>query len=196
VCWRKLAPHWRLFFLVMVFTGLRVSEVLALRWKHINLFARTIEVAVRRYKLAGVDAEDLRNEDGPKSAYGERVVGFTKSLARELLAKRKASEFSDEEDYFYCRRAGLPHSYSGPYIALKKACRKAGVPWAATHTWRHTNASFLYNELGWTDKQVQVHHGHHSSRFTAETYIHLKPEQLPPTDKLDELIDVRPADRR
>jgi hypothetical protein len=52
----------------------------------------------------------------------------------------------------------------------------------------------LYNDLGWTDKQVQVHHGHHSSQFTADTYIHLKPQQLPATDGLDALISTEQDD--
>jgi len=143
----ELPPYWHLFFLVMVFTGLRISEVLALRWKHIDFFARKIDVAERYYKLSGVEAADARNTDKPKSTYGVRKVGITRGLVHKLLEKRRKSEFSDDEDYFYCRRNGLPHSYSGPYIALKKACRKAGIDWAATHTFRHTNASFLYNDL-------------------------------------------------
>jgi integrase len=198
----ELPPYWHLFFLVMVFTGMRVSEVLALRWKHINMFGRTIEIVVRRYRLPNIDTDHPDNEAPPKSKYGKRTLGITEKLARKLLEKRNVTEFSDDEDYFYCRPDGLPHSYSGPYIALKKACRAAGVEWAATHSFRHSNATMLYRELGWDDKKVQIHHGHHSPQFTANTYIHLKAEELPPVDDLDALIsteqqspeDVEPRD--
>ena len=40
---------------------------------------------------------------------------------------------------------------------------------------------------------MQVHHGHHSPTFTAKSYIHLKPEELPPVDGLEALVEIEPV---
>jgi integrase len=61
---------------------------------------------------------------------------------------------------------------------LKPAARKAGIPWAGFHTFRHTCATLLFR-YGLNAKQVQIWLGHHSPAFTLEIYVHLVPEDLP-----------------
>jgi integrase len=53
---------------------------------------------------------------------------------------------------------------------LKPAARRAGVPWAGFHTFRHTCATMLFR-AGWNAKQVQMQMGHHSPTFTLATYV-------------------------
>ena len=61
---------------------------------------------------------------------------------------------------------------------LKPAARRAGVPWAGFHTFRHTNATMLFRH-GLNAKQVQMWLGHHSPAFTLATYVHLLADDLP-----------------
>ena len=69
---------------------------------------------------------------------------------------------------------------------LKPAARRAGVPWAAFHTLRHTCATMLFRN-GLNAKQVQMWLGHHSPAFTLAVYVHLLAEDLPNPGFLDEL---------
>jgi integrase len=67
---------------------------------------------------------------------------------------------------------------------LKKAGRRAGVPWVGFHTFRHTCATTLFRS-GLNAKQVQVWLGHHSPAFTLATYVHFLDDDLPDADFLD-----------
>ena len=67
---------------------------------------------------------------------------------------------------------------------LKPAARRAGVPWAGFHTFRHTCATMLFRH-GLNAKQAQMWLGHHSPAFTLATYVHLLPDDLPDPDFLD-----------
>jgi len=67
---------------------------------------------------------------------------------------------------------------------LKKAGRRAGVPWVGFHTFRHTCATTLFRR-GLNAKQVQVWLGHHSPAFTLATYVHFLDDDLPSADFLD-----------
>ena len=82
---------------------------------------------------------------------------------------------------------------------LKPAARRAGVPWAGFHTFRHTCATMLFR-YGLNAKQAQMWLGHHSPAFTLATYVHLLPDDLPDPGFLDGLTSaadrvVRPAER-
>jgi integrase len=108
-------------------------------------------------------------------------------LAQELWAARKAARRDDgESSYVFQRADRKPLDRYSPYVAVKGAARRAGVPWAGLHTLRHTCATELFNG-GLNAKQVQVWLGRHSAAFTLATYVHLLSEDLPDADFLDEL---------
>ena len=67
---------------------------------------------------------------------------------------------------------------------LKPAARRAGVPWAGFHTFRHTCATTLFHR-GVNPKQAQVWLGHHSPAFTLAVYTHLLSGDLPDVDLLE-----------
>jgi hypothetical protein len=69
---------------------------------------------------------------------------------------------------------------------LKKAGRRAGVPWVSFHTFRHTCATMLFRN-GLNAKQTQMWLGHHSPAFTLATYVHLLSDDLPGAGFLGEL---------
>jgi Phage integrase family len=69
---------------------------------------------------------------------------------------------------------------------LKKAGRRAGVPWVGFHSFHHTCATMLFRS-GLNAKQVQVWLGHHSPAFTLGTYVHLLSDDLPDAGFLDAL---------
>ena len=63
--------------------------------------------------------------------------------------------------------------YNGIYKTLKRACRLAGVDYLATHQpGRHSFATNLHENEGWTSKAIADAGGWKSPRLVAETYIH------------------------
>jgi integrase len=151
-------------------TGLRVGELIALRWEDIDLGTRRVRVRRRLYR---------GTIDTPKSRYGIRDVPISQKLAQALRAHRSASRFNSDEDPVFPNSTGGLHTSSNLLRrVVKPAAGRAGVPWASIHTLRHTCASMLFRS-GWNAKQVQMVLGHHSPAFTLSTYVHLIPDDLP-----------------
>jgi integrase len=162
--------RWRLLVRFLSQTGLRIGELIALRWEDIDLGARRVKVRRRIYK---------RTVDVPKSRYGIRDVPISTAMAQELWRHRASSGAPADDTPVFPSTVGTP--LNGEALLnrmLKPAARRAGVPWAGFHTLRHTCASMLFRS-GWNAKQVQVVLGHHSPAFTLATYVHLIPDDLP-----------------
>ena len=78
---------------------------------------------------------------------------------------------------------------------VKPAARRAGVPWAGFHTFRHTCATRPFR-AGLSAVQVQLWLGHHDPGFTLSRYVHLLPGDLPDAAFLDELEGGHRRDTR
>jgi integrase len=166
----EVPEQWRLVVRFLSQTGLRIGELVPLRWSDVDLKAGRVRVVRRLYR---------GTLDTPKSRYGVRDVPLSTALVRDLKAHRKASAFAADSDLVFPSRDGTvlqPHNLL--VRVVKPAGARAGVPWAGLHTLRHTCASRLFRS-GWNAKQVQMVLGHHSPAFTLTTYVHLIPEDLP-----------------
>jgi integrase len=171
----ELPDEWRLFFELLAHTGLRIGEAVALTWEDVDFAKRRVYVRRRLYR---------GRFDSPKSRYGRRAVPLSKGLTRRLAHARGTRP--NEVPVFPSSRGGYLEPSNLMSRVLKPAARKAGVPWAGFHTFRHTCATMLFRH-GMNAKQVQVWLGHHSPAFTLATYVHLLPDDLPGADFLDAL---------
>ena len=172
-------PEWRLLIRFIAYTGLRIGEVVALRWSDVDLAGGRIHVSRRLYR---------DTYDAPKSAYGRRDVPISDTLASDLLAHRASAVHAGDGDLVWPTRNGTPHKRENlSRRVLKPAAERGGVPWAGFHTLRHTCATMLFR-AGATPKQVQIVLGHHSPAFTLATYVHLLPDDLPDPSLLDAVV--------
>ncbi len=164
----EIPERWRLFFTLLAQTGLRIGEAVALRWKDVDLSRRYVHVRRRWYR---------GSFDSPKSKYGRRDVPISEPLARELELRWLMEE--NVEGLVFPSAAGtVLDSANLMRRVLKPAARRAGVPWAGFHTFRHTCATMLFRR-GANPKQAQLWLGHHSAAFTSDVYVHLLPDDLP-----------------
>lgn len=166
----KTDDDWRLFIRLLLETGLRISEAVALTWADVDLGRKRVHVRRRLYRgsLAA-----------PKSRHGRRDVPLSPELARLLWAHRGTTRHSlDADPVFASSTGGMLDPGNLTARVLKPAAKLAGVEWAGFHTLRHTCATRLF-ELGLNAKQVQVWLGHHSPAFTMATYVHLLSDDLP-----------------
>ena len=160
----------RLLVTVLLETGLRISELVALTWADVDLGRRRIGIRRRLYR-GGLAA--------PKSRYGRRDVPISGHVARALWTHRGAVEAAQDADpVFASTTRGMLDPHNLAARMFKPAAKRAGVGWASWHTLRHTCATELFRR-GLNAKQVQVWLGHHSPAFTMATYVHLLADDLP-----------------
>jgi integrase len=176
-------PRLRLFFRVLAETGLRVSEAIALEWRHVALDGSRPHVKVRQARVRG-------RLGLPKSKHGRRDVPLSPALVSALRSHRTAGD--EERDLVFTanptkdapRGAPLrPENVRNRY--LRPAAEEAGAPWMGFHSLRHTCASMLF-ERGRNAVQVQRWLGHHSPAFTLATYVHLLGDDVGEPLSLDE----------
>ena len=116
----------RLLVTLLAQSGLRISELLPLRWKDIDFGKRRLRV---RRSLS-------RGQIGaPKSRYGRRDVPLTEAMTRALWNARKApgADGRDEALIFPDRDGGYLDR-TQVFRVVKAAGKTAGVPWAGLHT--------------------------------------------------------------
>jgi integrase len=169
----EVPDEWRLFFNVLAHTGLRIGEAVALTWADIDFGKRRLHVRRRLYR---------GRFDSPKSRYGRRAVPLTEGLGQALWRLRGTAP--DEAPVFTTRDGTYLDASNVAARVLKPAAKRAGVPWAGFHTFRHTCATMLFRH-GLNAKQAQMWLGHHSPAFTLATYVHLLPDDLPDPAFLD-----------
>lgn len=168
-------PQYGAAFL-MLETGMRIGEVLALRWEDILWERRAVRVngtLVRLSTRPGVTYV----QNSPKSRTSKRTIPLS-SEAYRILERiynrgRSYSKFvfprADDPDQ--------PYSYSSVEFHTKKACAEANVPYRGLHAFRHTFATNCYDR-GCDVKILSKLLGHADVSITYNIYIHLYGDEL------------------
>ena len=168
----------RTMVLVGVLTGLRIGEILALRWKDVDFKSSEIRIEQACYRgLIGT----------PKTKGSRRTLPMPQSLADELRRLREESTL--EEQLVFQTRNGTPFSDTNLlHQYLKPAGRKLGMPWLNWHTLRRTHATLLQH-AGATFKEAQAQMGHAKMSTTLEIYtISIPQAQRKAVENLAQLV--------
>jgi integrase len=124
-------PAWRTWLLVLLRTGLRVGEALALHREDVDLKGERPRITVRRSMWNGT-------EGSPKNGK-LRVVPLTRETVTALRAQQHL-----RGPYVFCHEDGRPFTHSEVKDVVPNACRRAGLAKRlTTHGLRHTYASHL-----------------------------------------------------
>jgi integrase len=125
------ATQWELhavLFLTAAFTGLRMGELLALRWGDVDFAAETIRV-VRSFTIGG--------ESSPKSGK-PRSVPMVREVAAALARVGDRERFTEEEDLVFAGAAGGHLDSKDVRANYKAALSRAGLRNLRFHDLRHT----------------------------------------------------------
>jgi integrase len=127
----------RVAVMVMTFTGLRLAEMCALRWRDIDFAAATMRVRAQAPHASDPDHE------APKSRAGYRRIPVAPLVLQLLSEFRMTARFPAGHDYVITSHAhhGAPLSPSGLRQSWWEVIRRAGLdddPELALHTLRHT----------------------------------------------------------
>lgn len=194
---RAAAGH-RLFpaFWTLAMTGMRRSELLALRWSDIDLDAGTLSIN-RGLVAVGYDLHESRG----KTRNSRRRIDLDPTTVRVLAAWRLWQRVEREAvgasppDYLFTDARGEqvhPHAISQTF---ERVALRAEVPLIRLHDLRHTHATLLI-KAGVPVKVVSERLGHAKAAFTIETYQHVLPGmQADAARTFEQLVvrDVLPA---
>jgi integrase len=149
---------------MLVFSGVRVSELLGLTWGDIDFKENLIRIRFQMSRKGKRTA--LKTESG------NRDVILMDELARLLRARKVAARFSRDEDLLIGNGIGRTLGYTRLRKAFAKAATDAKISGATPHTCRHTFASILIHQ-GASVEFVSDQLGHASTKTTWDIYVHL-----------------------
>lgn len=185
---RKVDPDYYVFFLMAFRTGMRLGELLALKWACIDWNEKNI--LVEKSYRRGVEAGTKTDKN--------RLVDMSDQLILEL-----------KKLYAARKREGLAAGAGGPVVDIifhrdgkhmeqnfirrvfKRILKKAGMRETKLHITRHTFASLLLTS-GVSPVYVKEQLGHSSIDITVDIYGHLIPSSHKKTiNLLDNASDGR-----
>ena len=151
---------------LMIETGLRVGEVLALRWRDVQLSRKRLTVRSTVVRLANKKQSFV--QDCAKSESSNRVVPLT-PRAIDLLAPLYAERFNE---WVFNNSDDERLSYEALRYQTRCACRDAGIQYRGEHVFRHTFATNCYHK-GVNIKILSRLLGHADVNVTYNIYVHL-----------------------
>jgi len=157
-------------------TGMRIGELLALKWSDWD--EKEGALHVRRTIVWDGEAKKWKIQNDTKSKAGRRIVYLDQptvaALKRHRVEQAKqrlklGSRWHDLGLIFPKSDGGIQNP-DHVRLALKKACRRAGLRHVHPHMLRHTHISWLIAQ-GWPPKEVANRVGQASLDVT-DTYTH------------------------
>lgn len=176
----KQGNYYTLFY-TYLFTGMRRSELLAVRWCDVDLLGMQISVSRTMQYLNGVKNHVTFKE--PKSKKSRRLIALSPSTVFVLEEHRKAQDAMraslglppvTDNDLVFSHWDGsplLPDSITHAWVKLVRKCDLKGI---RLHDARHTHATIMLKQ-GVHPKVVQERLGHANISTTLDTYSHVSP---------------------
>ncbi len=165
-------------FHTALFTGMRRSELLALRWCDVDFIFSQISVSRSLHQIN--DGSYVFTQ--PKSAKSQRSIALSPSailVLKEYHEKQKLERMMrgislTDEDLVFSHPDGKPFRPNTVSRAWNILATRAGVNPIRFHDARHTHASLMLKQ-GTHPKIVQERLGHSTISVTLDTYSHVAP---------------------
>ena len=151
-------------FLTAAFTGLRASELRALRWRSVD-FAGSLLHVERGFTDEG-------GEDLPKS-YRVRSVPLMPQVALALSQLRSREFFTADDEFVFVSDQGGVLGYDPLARRYRAAQQRAGLRPLRFHDLRHSFGTMAVRQFPITDVQTWMGH---ADIATTRKYIHYAPQ--------------------
>jgi integrase len=184
-------------FLTLAYTGLRIGELCALKWRDVDFENKTLSVTKTLYNPTNkVSVYKLLP---PKTKESKRVIDIDDIVIAELkkhqtkqkgVKMKNGDKYHNKEFVFVNKKMpGYPepiHTFNNRMNRLLKIAELNGE--LTPHSLRHTHTS-LMAEAGATLPEIMDRLGHKDDKVTKAVYLHVtKPVQQKTSQKFSELM--------
>lgn len=179
----------RAAFYTLLASGVRIGELLALKWSDIFFEDDWIYICRNIQRVKVFDEHQATKtklvEGTTKTAKSTRKVPIIPQLREILIEHRRlqeiekdaAGELYIDSDYLFCNEIGQPIDSRNFTRTFKRILKDNGLPDIKVHSLRHTFATrALENDIELIVVQELL--GHSSIRVTADTYSHVLPYKM------------------
>ena len=185
-------------------TGLRMGELLALKWEDIDFSTAQLHVRRTINRLAKYEAHDGENKTEivfgtPKTKNSRRTIPLTRTIADELTRwKQQQAQDKQRAGDKYTDYGFIVTNEFGHYFEQKtfkdyydRLLKDADIGHFTFHALRHTFATRAL-ERGMDYKTLSAILGHYSVAFTMDTYVHSMDEhKRREMDKMDDMFGMQ-----
>lgn len=189
-----------LLYIVALGTGLRIGEILGLKWSDIDFKNNELHVNRNLQKVALYEDDKIIGyevvESTPKTKNSLRTIPVPQNIIKKLKTHKKEQnelilllqEEYDNKNYVFCNKLGKPIEDKRPGRNLKTILTSIGIEPIKFHALRHTYATRLF-EAGIPPKTVQHLMGHSDIETTMNIYTHVMKEQkLEAVEKINSIF--------
>lgn len=159
---------------LMLATGARIGEILALRWEDLNLAAERPTLTICG-TLVFVKGKGFFRQPWTKSDAGYRMITLPRFAVGMLLA-RKVIAADNPHNAIFASRRGTWLSPNNVRRQWRQARADTNLAWVTPHTFRKTVATLIKEEADTKSATAQLGH---SSEDVTDTYYIAKPLQAP-----------------
>ena len=171
---KRQPQHHVLFYFALSYAP-RIGEVMALRWRDVDLNNRTFRI---NYSY------DSKHGEGPPKHGSRRTIHITSTAVRVLRGHRqqqlqeqeRKGEAWQDLDLVFPSAIGTHLNPSNIRRVFDRIIELTGLPSITLHDLRHTSASGMIrrgNEISLVSEVL----GHKDASMTARVYIHVTPGQ-------------------
>ncbi len=170
-------------------SGLRLGELLALKWADTDFEDRTLSItkAIKQVTKIGKDGTRkwINIEQTPKTESSIRTIPLPTNIINELVLHKERQDqekLNNEELYqdnnlVFCTELGNIIDTRNLTRAYTRALKRANIEYKKFHSLRHTYATRLF-ENDVSIKTVQSLMGHKDITTTMNIYTHVMPEKM------------------
>ncbi|MCK1994899.1 site-specific integrase [Peribacillus muralis] len=168
-----------LCFATLAYTGMRLGEMLALKWTDLDLTKKTIRITKTYYnpnnKSTGYQLLTPKTKKSIRTIMiDDGLVALFKAHKREQMElKMKQRLVYENQDFIFAENIGHPRVMKQMVLRLQRLMKRLDVDKHITpHSFRHTHTSLLI-EAGAGVKEIQERLGHSDINTTMNIYAHM-----------------------
>ncbi|MDY3366483.1 tyrosine-type recombinase/integrase [Zhenhengia yiwuensis] len=179
----------RALFLLALGGGLRLGELLGLKWNDISFNDGTVTVTRAISQANKIKKDGTRQwstfEHAPKTKSSNRTIplpsnvvdALKKHQVQQYKEKLKNGELYQDNNLVFCTELGSYIDIRNLTRSYARVLKRAGLEHKKFHSLRHTYATRLF-ENNIPPKKVQALMGHNDISTTMNIYTHVIPEKL------------------